>query len=141
MLEQAPRAPIRAARGPELRCRGWRQETILRLLENTLELAERPDDLVVYAAHAKAARDWDSYGRIVRVLESLADGETLVVQSGKPVGVFPTGAALAGRCDGQRQPGWPLRDAGALLRAGARGASSRGAGSPPGPGSTSAPRA
>jgi urocanate hydratase len=92
MLEQAPRAPIRAARGPELRCRGWRQETILRLLENTLELAERPDDLVVYAAHAKAARDWDSYGRIVRALERLADGETLVVQSGKPVGVFPTGA-------------------------------------------------
>jgi urocanate hydratase len=92
MLEQAPRAPIRAARGPELRCRGWRQETILRLLENTLELAERPDDLVVYAAHAKAARDWDSHGRIVRALESLADGETLVVQSGKPVGVFATGA-------------------------------------------------
>jgi urocanate hydratase len=92
MLEPAPRAPIRAARGSELRCRGWRQETILRLLENTLELAERPDDLVVYAAHAKAARDWDSHGRIVRALERLADGETLVVQSGKPVGVFATGA-------------------------------------------------
>jgi urocanate hydratase len=92
VLEQAPRAPIRAARGPELRCRGWRQETILRLLENTLELAERPEDLVVYAAHAKAARDWESHGRIVRALERLADGETLVVQSGKPVGVFPTGS-------------------------------------------------
>jgi urocanate hydratase len=92
VLEQAPGAPIRAARGPELRCRGWRQETILRLLENTLELAERPEDLVVYAAHAKAARDWESNGRIVRALERLADGETLVVQSGKPVGVFPTGS-------------------------------------------------
>jgi urocanate hydratase len=92
VLEQAPRAPIRAARGPELRCRGWRQETILRLLENTLELAERPEDLVVYAAHAKAARDWESHGRIVHALEGLADGETLVVQSGKPVGVFATGS-------------------------------------------------
>ena len=51
---------VRAARGPELRCRGWRQEAILRLLENVLELAERPDDLVVYAAHAKAARDHES---------------------------------------------------------------------------------
>jgi urocanate hydratase len=92
VLEQAPGAPIRAARGPELRCRGWRQETILRLLENTLELAERPEDLVVYAAHAKAARDWESHGRIVHALERLADGETLVVQSGKPVGVLPTGS-------------------------------------------------
>lgn len=81
---------IRAARGTVLRCRGWRQETILRLLENTLELAERPDDLVVYAGHAKAARDWESYERIVGALEGLRDGQTLVVQSGKPVAVFPT---------------------------------------------------
>jgi urocanate hydratase len=92
MLEPAAgRAPVRAARGAELRCRSWRQEVILRLLENNLELAERPDDLVVYAAHAKAARDWDSYERIVRALEVLEDGETLVVQSGKPVGVVRTG--------------------------------------------------
>ena len=72
-------AGVRAARGPELRCRGWRQETILRLLENTLELAERPEELVVYAGHAKAARDWESYERIVGALQSLRDGQTLVV--------------------------------------------------------------
>ncbi len=82
---------VRAARGPELRCRGWRQEAILRLLENVLELAERPDDLVVYAAHAKAARDHESLERIVSALKRLADHETLVVQSGKPVGVFRLG--------------------------------------------------
>jgi urocanate hydratase len=91
MPEAAARPAARAARGPELRCKGWRQEVILRLLENNLELAERPRDLVVYAAHAKAARDWDSYERIVRALRTLSDEETLVVQSGKPVGVFPTG--------------------------------------------------
>ena len=84
-------APVRAARGAGLRCRGWRQEAILRLLENVLELAERPDDLVVYAAHAKAARDHESLERIVSALERLADHETLVVQSGKPVGVFRLG--------------------------------------------------
>ncbi len=83
-------ARIRAARGPALRCRGWRQETILRLLENTLELAERQDDLVVYAGHAKAVRDWESYERIVAALASLRDGQTLAIQSGKPVAVFPT---------------------------------------------------
>jgi urocanate hydratase len=74
-----------------LRCKGWRQEVILRLLENVLELAERPDDLVVYAAHAKAARDWDSYERIVQALEAMGDEETLVIQSGKPIGVLRTG--------------------------------------------------
>ena len=90
MLEQA-RATVRAGRGPELRCRGWRQEVVLRLLENNLELAERPDELIVYAAHARAARDWDSYERIVGALMGMDEGETLVVQSGKPVGVLPTG--------------------------------------------------
>jgi urocanate hydratase len=84
-------ARVRAGRGPELRCRGgWRQEAILRLLENVLEVGERPEDLVVYAGHAKAARDWESYGRIVAALRSLRDGQTLVVQSGQPIGVFPT---------------------------------------------------
>jgi urocanate hydratase len=83
--------PARAGRGPELRCRGWRQETILRLLENVLELAERPEDLVVYAAHAKAARDHESLERIVRALKRLGDEETLVVQSGKPISVLRLG--------------------------------------------------
>jgi urocanate hydratase len=91
MLEPNARRPVRAGRGPELRCRGWRQEVILRLLENVLEVAERPDDLVVYAAHAKAARDWDSYERIVQALQAMGEGETLVVQSGKPVAVLSTG--------------------------------------------------
>jgi urocanate hydratase len=81
---------VQAARGPELRCRGWRQEAILRLLENVLEVGERPEELVVYAGHAKAARDWESYERIVESLRSLRDGQTLVLQSGKPIGVFPT---------------------------------------------------
>jgi urocanate hydratase len=83
-------ARVRAARGSELRCQGWRQEAILRLLENVLEVGERPEDLVVYAGHAKAARDWESYDRIVASLRSLRDGQTLVVQSGKPIAVFPT---------------------------------------------------
>ena len=74
-----------------LRCRGWRQETILRLLENNLAIAEDPDNLVVYAAHAKVARDHDSLNAIVRALRSIEDGQTLVVQSGKPIAVLPTG--------------------------------------------------
>jgi len=74
-----------------LRCRGWRQETILRLLENNLAIAERPEDLVVYAAHAKAARDHESLALIVAALRTLEDGLTLVVQSGKPIAVLPTG--------------------------------------------------
>ena len=79
-----------AQRGDRLRCRGWRQEALLRMLENVLEIGERPEDLVVYAARGKAARDWESYSRIVASLRQLAEDETLVVQSGKPVGVFPS---------------------------------------------------
>lgn len=88
-MSSGPRE-VRAARGTELRCRGWRQEAILRLLENNLENAERPEELVVYAALAKAARDWESYDRTVGALRNLADGETLVMQSGKPIGKFRT---------------------------------------------------
>ena len=74
-----------------MRCRGWRQEAILRLLENNLAIAEDPENLVVYAAHAKAARDHASLDGIVAALRDLHDGETLVVQSGKPIAVLPTG--------------------------------------------------
>ncbi|MGA3214514.1 MAG: urocanate hydratase [Acidimicrobiales bacterium] len=81
---------VRAKRGPELRCLGWRQEGLLRMLENVLEVGERPADLVVYAARGKAARDWESYGRIVSSLKLLGEDETLVIQSGKPIGVFPS---------------------------------------------------
>ncbi len=76
---------------PTLRCRGWRQEAILRLLENNLAIAEDPEHLVVYAAHAKAARDQTSLRGIVDALRRLDDGETLLVQSGKPIAVVPTG--------------------------------------------------
>ncbi len=76
---------------PGLRCRGWRQETILRLLENNLAIAEDPERLVVYAAHAKAARDRPSLDAIVATLMVLRDGETLLVQSGKPIAVLATG--------------------------------------------------
>ena len=74
-----------------LRCRGWRQEAILRLLENNLAIAEDPEHLVVYAAHAKAARDRPSLERIVAALMQCSDGQTLVVQSGKPIAILPTG--------------------------------------------------
>src|ERR1039458_9971590 len=73
------------------RCRGWRQEAILRLLENNLAIAERPEELVVYAAHAKVARDRPSLEAIIASLQELSDGQTLIVQSGKPIGVLPTG--------------------------------------------------
>jgi len=83
---------IRAPRGSRLRCRGWQQEAALRMLMNNLdpEVAERPDELVVYGGTGKAARNWESFHAIVRTLETLADDETLLVQSGKPVGVFRT---------------------------------------------------
>lgn len=81
---------VTAARGPQLRCRGWRQEGLLRMLENVLEVGEDPDRLVVYAALGQAARDWDAYDQLVASLTELGDDETLVVQSGKPIGVFPS---------------------------------------------------
>ncbi|MGH2873248.1 MAG: urocanate hydratase [Solirubrobacteraceae bacterium] len=79
------------ASGDGLRCRGWRQEALLRLLENNLAIAEDPENLVVYAAHAKAARDHEALRGIVAALRQLRDSETLVVQSGKPIAVLPTG--------------------------------------------------
>ncbi len=85
-------AEIRAPRGSSLRCKGWKQEAALRMLMNNLDpdVAERPQDLVVYGGTGKAARDWPSYHAIVRELEALGNEETLLVQSGKPVGVFRT---------------------------------------------------
>src|SRR4030067_2936058 len=81
---------IRATRGPTLRAKGWRQEAILRMLENNLENAERPEELIIYGGTGKAARDWDAFRRIVDALTSLGEDETLLVQSGKPVAVFRT---------------------------------------------------
>jgi urocanate hydratase len=83
---------IRAPRGAKLNCKGWHQEAALRCLMNNLDpdVAERPDDLVVYGGAGKAARNWQSFEAIVRELQSLANDETLLVQSGKPVAVFRT---------------------------------------------------
>src|SRR5690349_897435 len=83
---------IRAPRGTTLSCKGWPQEAALRMLMNNLdpEVAERPDDLIVYGGAGKAARNWEAYDAIVRALRSLEHDETLVVQSGKPVGIFQT---------------------------------------------------
>jgi len=76
--------------GSNLRCRGWRQEGLLRLLENVLAVGEDPANLVVYAALGKAARDWPSHDKIVETLKTMTDGETLIVQSGKPIGLIKT---------------------------------------------------
>ncbi len=85
---------IHAPRGTALTCRGWPQEAALRLLQNNLdpEVARDPHHLVVYGGRGKAARDWESYDLIVETLRTLGSDETLLVQSGKPVGVFPTHA-------------------------------------------------
>ena len=80
---------VKAGRGTELRCQGWRQEAILRMLENNLENGEVPDNLVIYMSVARAARDWKSFDRIVATLTTMREDQTLVMQSGKPIGVFP----------------------------------------------------
>ena len=84
--------PVRAPRGRDLHCRGWQQEAALRMPMNNLdpEVAERPDDLVVYGGTGRAARSWAAFDAIVAALGTLADDETLLVQSGKPVGVLRT---------------------------------------------------
>jgi urocanate hydratase len=93
-LHRTGRGPIRAPHGTTLSARSWLTEAPLRMLMNNLDpdVAERPDDLVVYGGIGKAARNWDCYDRIVRALRALGDDETLLVQSGKPVGVFRTHA-------------------------------------------------
>ncbi|MFL5553091.1 MAG: urocanate hydratase, partial [Gemmatimonadaceae bacterium] len=85
---------MRAPRGKSISCKGWQQEAALRMLMNNLdpEVAERPEDLVVYGGTGKAARNWDCYDAIVRELTTLGADETRLVQSGKPVGVFRTHA-------------------------------------------------
>ena len=83
---------VRAPRGLQLSCRGWGQEAAFRLLQNNLdpEVARDPKHLIIYGGRGKAARDWESYDRIIAALKSLGNDETLLIQSGKPVGVFPT---------------------------------------------------
>lgn len=84
--------PVRAPRGTELSALGWQQEAALRMLQNNLdpEVAEHPDQLVVYGGTGKAARDWRSFDAMVRTLRTLKQDETMLVQSGRPVGVMQT---------------------------------------------------
>ncbi len=90
-MKSSPRT-VRAARGTELSCKGWQQEAALRMLMNNLdpEVAERPEDLVVYGGIGKAARNWESFDAIVKCLRELRSDQTLLVQSGKPVAVMPS---------------------------------------------------
>jgi urocanate hydratase len=94
MTTPSARAPLRAPRGSQLSCRSWLTEAPLRMLMNNLdpEVAERPGELVVYGGIGKAARNWQCYEQIVGALRELKDDETLLIQSGKPVGVFRTHA-------------------------------------------------
>src|SRR3989475_9764805 len=84
--------PIRAPRGTRITCRGWQQEAAMRMLMNNLdeEVGERPKDLVVYGGTGRAARNWVAYHAIVASLRNLENDETLLLQSGKPVGIFKT---------------------------------------------------
>jgi urocanate hydratase len=86
------KGPFRAARGTQISCKGWQQEAALRMLMNNLdpEVAEKPEELVVYGGTGKAARNWECFHAIVRSLKALEADETLLVQSGKPVGIFRT---------------------------------------------------
>src|SRR5262249_13210719 len=83
---------VRAPRGTSRSCKGWAQEAAMRMLMNNLdpEVAERPDDLAAYGGTGKAARSWEAFDRIVATLQRLDGDETLLIQSGKPVGVFRT---------------------------------------------------
>ena len=94
MSDTKTRAPLRAPRGSVLSCRNWLSEAALRMLFNNLdpEVAERPEELVVYGGIGKAARNWEAFDQIVKSLRALGEDETLLIQSGKPVGVFRTHA-------------------------------------------------
>ena len=87
-----PHEPVRAPRGSQRSCKGWAQEAAMRMLMNNLdpEVAEHPDQLIVYGGSGRAARSWDAYAAIIKTLTDLNDDETLLVQSGKPVGVLRT---------------------------------------------------
>src|SRR5450759_5234268 len=92
VLSPTNKGPFKSPRGTQITCKGWQQEAALRMLMNNLdpEVAEKPDDLVVYGGTGKAARNWECFHAIVRSLKELAADETLLVQSGKPVAVFRT---------------------------------------------------
>ncbi len=91
-MSDISRGPLRAPRGLDMTCKGWEQEAALRMLHNNLdpEVGERPEDLVVYGGRGKAARNWEAFDHIVKALRNLENDETLLIQSGKPVGIFKT---------------------------------------------------
>ncbi|HEY4613546.1 MAG TPA: urocanate hydratase, partial [Bacteroidota bacterium] len=91
-MKNKPSRIIHAPRGTQLHCKGWLQEAALRMLMNNLdpEVAEKPQELIVYGGTGKAARNWECFDAIVESLRTLENDETLLVQSGKPVGVFKT---------------------------------------------------
>ena len=91
-MSESQYKPVRAPRGNQLHCKGWHQEAAMRMLMNNLdpEVAEKPEELIIYGGSGKAARNWEAYHAIVKSLRKLENDETLLVQSGKPVGIFRT---------------------------------------------------
>ena len=120
-ISMSSRRIIRAPRGRELRCKGWRQEGALRMLMNNLdpEVAERPDDLIVYGGTGRAARSWEAFDAIVRSLESLENDETLAGGIGQARGNFSHARRCAARADRECEPGGPLVELERISSAGA----------------------
>ena len=114
---------IKSPHGTDLSAKSWLTEAPLRMLMNNLdpEVAERPEELVVYGGIGRAARDWESFDKIVETLKRLEDNQTLLVQSGKPVGVFHHLCRRAARADRQLQPGAQMGDLGAFQRTRSQG--------------------
>ena len=119
-LRHDPSRVIRAPRGSVLSCKSWLTEAAYRMIQNNLdpEVAEHPEDLVVYGGIGRAARNWECFDAILRALRSLEDDETLLVQSGKPVGVFTTQRDAPRVLIANSNLVPPLGDLGALSRAG-----------------------
>jgi hypothetical protein len=109
---------VRAPRGMDLTCKNWLSEAAYRMIQNNLdpEVAEKPDDLVVYGGRGKAARSWEAFDAILESLKNLEEDETLLVQSGKPVVVSKVTQGRAESVDRQFQPGPALGDVGTLRR-------------------------
>ena len=112
---------VRAPRGTQLTCKYWLIEAAYRMIQNNLdpEVAERPQDLVVYGGRGQAARNWEAFDAILDSLRDLEDDETLLVQSGKPVAVFQNPSGCPACVDRQLEPGAALGHPGSFRRPGA----------------------
>ncbi len=115
--------PVRAARGGTRTAKGWIQEAAKRMLMNNLdpEVAEKPEELIVYGGRGKAARNWECFHTIIETLDRLENDQTLLVQSGKAVAVLNTHQAGAASVDCELEPGAALGDVGRVRQAGCRG--------------------